>query len=276
MTGVDSKDQGAAPERIAALLADTANGLETGAAPVDAVVRAGRRRRARRRTATAVAAVVLAGTTGTLALTSLPGGNDRSAPAKPAPADERRVFLPQISTVAHGMTGDARWAVTVQVWSAPRDKAEAVEQTEAMADWGLTPATSGSPSDLVGRTSYFVIRAYGPQNATNDELTTRLVDSGSTSRLPWPKETEVEALPQPLTGKDGPNRLVVGTVPTTAKQVACHWKDGSTTLADRAPDNAPLRPTKAVIRSVRDFPTANWFVCTSPGAAAYESAEVTE
>ncbi|WKX21088.1 hypothetical protein [Streptomyces sp. HUAS CX7] len=275
MTGVDSKDQGAAPERIAALLADTANGLETGAAPVDAVVRAGRRHRARRRTATAVAAVVLAGTTGTLALT-MPGGNDRSAPAKPAPADERRVFLPQISQVAFGTSGDVRWGVNVQVWSAPRDKAEAVKQTEAMADWGLTPATSGSPSDLVGRTSYFVIRAYGPQNATNDELTTRLVDSGSTSRLPWPKGTEVEALPQPLTGKDGPNRLVVGTVPTTAKQVACHWKDGSTTLADRAPDNAPLRPTKAVIRSVRDFPTANWFVCTSPGAAAYESAEVTE
>ncbi|NEB08393.1 hypothetical protein G3I32_05825 [Streptomyces coelicoflavus] len=276
MTGVDSTGRDTAQERIAALLADTAHEVETGVAPVDAVVRAGRRRRARRRTVTAVAAVVLAGTTGTLALTSMPGGNDSSAPAKPAPADERRVFVPQISTVAYGMSGDVRWAVTAQVWPAPHDKAEAVKQTEAMADWGLTPATSGNPADLVGRTSYFVIRAYGPENATNDELTRRLVDSGSTSRLPWPTGTEVEALPQPLTGKDGPDRLVVGTVPTTAKQVACHWKDGSTTLADRAPDNAPLRKTNAVIRSVRGFPTANWFVCASPSSAAYQSAEVTE
>lgn len=29
-------------------------------------------------------------------------------------------------------------------------------------------------------------------------------------------------------------------------------------------------------RSVRGFPTANWFACVSPGSAAYESAEVTE
>lgn len=276
MTGVDGKGQDAAQERISALLADTANGLETGAAPVDAVVRAGRRHRARRRTAAAVAAVVLAGTTGTLALTSLPGGNDSSAPAQPAPADGRRVFLPQISQVAFGTSGDVMWGVNVQVWSAPRDKAEAVKQTEAMADWGLAPATSGNPSELVGRTSYFVIRFYGPEGAGNDELTHRLVDSVSTSRLPWPKETEVEALTQPLTGEDGAHRLVIGTVPTTAKQVACHWKDGSTTLADRAPENSPLLSTDAVIRSVRGFPTANWFVCASPGSAAYQSAEVTK
>ncbi|WP_328565187.1 hypothetical protein [Streptomyces coelicoflavus] len=274
MTGVDRNGRDAAQERISSLLAETANEVETGVAPVDAVVRAGRRHRARRRTATAVAAVVLAGTTGTLALTSLPGGNGSSAPAKPAPADERRVFLPQISQVAFGTAGDVRWGVNVQVWPAPYDKAEAVEQTEAMADWGLTPTTSGNPSDLVGRTSYFVIRFYGPEGATNDELTSRLVDSDTTSRLPWPKGTEVKVLPQPLTGEDGPHRLVIGTVPTTAKQVACHWKDGTTTLADRAPDNTPLRDTNAVIRSVRGFPTANWFVCAAPGSAAYESAEV--
>ncbi|NHI09700.1 hypothetical protein STPH2_5067 [Streptomyces sp. KO7888] len=276
MTGVDGTGRDTAQERIAALLADTAHEVETGVAPVDAVVRAGRRRRARRRTVTAVAAVVLAGTTGTLALTSLPGANDSSAPAKPAPAEERHVFLPQISQVAVGTSGGERWAVNVQVWPAPHDRAEAVKQTEAMADWGLTPATSGDPADLVGRTSYFVIRFYGPEGATNDELTHRLVDSDTTSTLPWPKGEEVEVLPQPLTGEDGPHRLVVGTVPTTAKQVACHWKDGTTTLADRAPDNTPVRDTNAVIRSIRGFPTANWFACASPGSAAYQSAEVTE
>lgn len=197
MTGVDGTGRDTAQERIAALLVDTAHEVETGVAPVDAVVRAGRRRRARRRTVTAVAAVVLAGTTGTLALTSLPGANDSSAPAKPAPAEERHVFLPQISQVAVGTSGGERWAVNVQVWPAPHDRAEAVKQTEAMADWGLTPATSGDPADLVGRTSYFVIRFYGPEGATNDELTHRLVDSDTTSTLPWPKGRKSRSCPSP-------------------------------------------------------------------------------
>lgn len=83
MTGVDRNGRDAAQERISSLLAETANEVETGVAPVDAVVRAGRRHRARRRTATAVAAVVLAGTTGTLALTSLPGGTAPAPPPSP-------------------------------------------------------------------------------------------------------------------------------------------------------------------------------------------------
>ncbi|WP_369181937.1 hypothetical protein [Streptomyces mutabilis] len=245
---------------------------------MDTIVHAGRRRRARRRTAAAIAAVVLAGTTGTgtLVLTSLPGENASGVPAKPAPATERRVFLPQITQVAYGTSGGVTWGVNVQVWSAPNNRAEAVEQTKAMADWGLTPATPGNPSDLIGRTSYFVIRAYGPEGSTDYELTRRPVASDTTNKLPWPQGTDIEAMPQPLTGQDGPHRLVVGKVPTTAKQVACHWKDGSTTLADRAPDNSPLRSTNAVIRSVRGCPTANWFVCVAPGPTAYESAEVTE
>ncbi|MFI7391773.1 hypothetical protein [Streptomyces tendae] len=130
--------------------------------------------------------------------------------------------------------------------------------------------------DLVGRSSCFVIRFHGPEGATNDELTSRLVDSVTTRTLSWSKGTEIEVVPQPLTGADGPHRLVIGTVPTTAKQVACHWKDGTTTLADRAPDNTPVRGTNAVVRSVRGYPTANWFACAAPGSAAYESAEVTK
>ncbi|MFC7994533.1 hypothetical protein ACFUVQ_00135 [Streptomyces rochei] len=194
---------------------------------MDTIVHAGRRRRARRRTAAAIAAVVLAGTTGTLGLTSLPGENASGVPAKPAPATERRGFLPQITQAAFGTSGGGTWGVNVQVGSAPNNRAEAVEQTKAMADWGLTPATPGNPSDLIGRTSYFVIRAYGPEGSTGDELTRRLVASDTTNKLPWPQGTAIEAMPQPLTGQDGPHRLVVGTVPTTAKQVACHWQDAA-------------------------------------------------
>ncbi|MDG4864788.1 hypothetical protein P8605_42235, partial [Streptomyces sp. T-3] len=54
---------------IALLLADAADGVEPGIAPFQAVVRGGKRRRARRRWAIgAAAALVIAGSTGSLAL----------------------------------------------------------------------------------------------------------------------------------------------------------------------------------------------------------------
>ncbi|MFF5405311.1 hypothetical protein ACFY8K_20085 [Streptomyces misionensis] len=256
-------------DRIALLLADTAEEFETGAAPVAAVVRAGRRRRNRRWAAGAVAAAVLAGGTGTLAATGLPGvTREAASPARSPWTPGHLVYEPVDTTVGYGTEQGMPWSVGLRVWPAPRDRAEAVRQMKAMADWGLTPVTSGSPSDLIGRTSYFVIRSFG----TSDR---RLVTSDTVARLPRLTGDEIRVFPQPLTDT-GSSRLVVGMVAKTARQVTCHWKDGSTTVADRAPDNTPMRPVDAVIRSVRDFPTANWFTCLSPGSAAYESAEVTK
>ncbi|MEW2620292.1 hypothetical protein [Streptomyces sp. NPDC048106] len=264
-------------DRIALLLADTAGEFETGAAPVAAVVRAGRRRRTRRWAVTAVAAAVLAGGTGTLAATGLPGlARDTASPADTPGAGGRLVYEPTDSTVGFGTHQGVQWSVALQVWQAPRDRSEAVQQMKAMADWGLTPVTSGSPSDLIGRTSYFVKSATGKSADPPEQLDHRVVASDTVADLPRPKGHEIRVLPQPLTGADGPRRLVIGMVATTARQVTCHWKDGSTTVADRAPDNSPLRGTDAVIRSVRGFPTANWFVCVAPGSTAYASAEVTK
>ncbi|MER5828915.1 hypothetical protein ABT086_43740, partial [Streptomyces mirabilis] len=53
---------------IAFLLADAADEAEIGIAPYQAVVRGGRRRKARRWALAAAAALVIAGSTGTLAL----------------------------------------------------------------------------------------------------------------------------------------------------------------------------------------------------------------
>lgn len=254
---------------IALLLADTADGLEVGAPPEEAVMRAGRRRRARRRTVGTLAAVALAGSAAALALSGLPGTGDDTAPAKQPSAEERQVYEPQISHVGFGQYEGAKWGVNVQVWAAPHDQAEAARQLKAMNGWGLTPATTGAAADLVGKTSYFVIRGYGDSRP-------RLVMFDTTPALPRPKGTEIRAVPQPLTEDGGPLRLVVGTVATTAKQVTCHWKDGSTTLADRAPENAAQQDTQGVIRSVHGYPTANWFVCVAPGSTTYKSAEVTK
>ncbi|MET8287249.1 MULTISPECIES: hypothetical protein [unclassified Streptomyces] len=269
MTSTDLENDGMAQRELTPLLTDAADGFEVGVAPIQAVMRAGGRRRARRRTVTAVAAVVLAGSTGALALTGLPGTDDPATPAKPAPADGRQVDEPQISHVGFGTYEGKQWGVNVQVWAAPRDRTEATRQMKAMNSWGLTPATTGGPSDLVGRTSYFVLRGYGDSG-------TRLVAFDTVGKLPRPEGTDIHAVPQPLTGDGAPLRLVVGTVAKTAKQVACHWKDGSTTLADLAPENSAQRGTQAVIRSVHGYPTANWFVCVAPGSTTYKSAEVTK
>ncbi|MFD6297267.1 hypothetical protein ACFWFU_20900 [Streptomyces sp. NPDC060235] len=265
----DRENDTMAPREISPLLTDIADEFEVGAVPVQAVMRAGGRRRARRRTVTAAAAVVLAGSTGALAMTGLPGTGDDTSPAKPAPAYERQVDEPRISHVGFGTYDGAKWGVNVQVWPAPRDTTEAARQLKAMNSWGLTPVTTGGPSDLVGRTSYFVLRGYG-------DTGTRLVTFDTVARLPRPKGTEIDAIPQSLTEKGAPLRLVVGTVAKTVKQVACHWKNGSTTLADLAPDNAAQHDVQAVIRSVDGYPTANWFACVAPASTTYKSAEVTK
>ncbi|MDR3083572.1 MAG: hypothetical protein LBV60_22090 [Streptomyces sp.] len=279
MTSADKDRHEMTQERIGLLLADAADSVEIGAAPVQAVIRAGRRRRARRRAVMAVTAVVLGTATGTLAMAGLPGSGGSGGsggsvtPAKPGRVGGILVDQPQMTTLSFGTYEGVEWGVQLRVWPAPRDRAEAVKQMKAMDSWGTVPATTGSPSDLVGKTTYFFVRSYR-EPGKDDE--SRLMGAPQTvSKLPRPKGTDIRALPQPLT-LHGPFRLAIGTVATTAKQVACHWRDGSTTFADRAPDNSPLHSKKAVIRSVRGFPTANWFVCQAPGPTTFKSAEVTK
>ncbi|OIK23824.1 hypothetical protein [Streptomyces malaysiense] len=271
MTNTDGNGHGMAQDRIALLLADAAREIETGAAPVTAVVRGGRRRRARRLTA-AVAAAAAVLTCGTVtAVNELP---DRGS-ASPAGtgADRPLVYEPVMSTVGEGTRDGGTWSVNVQVWPAPRDRGEAVRQMKAMADWGFTPVTSGSPSDLIGKTTYFFIRAF---EKGGESARFRLVTSDTVAGLPSPKGTGINVFTKPLTPDSDAQSLVVGMVATTARQVTCHWKDGSATTAELAPANTPIRPSDAVIRSVRGFPTANWFVCAAPGSTSYKSAEVTK
>ncbi|TGZ16842.1 hypothetical protein DV517_18150 [Streptomyces sp. S816] len=270
MTDTDGMEHDMAQDRIALLLADAAREIETGPAPVAAVVRGGRRRRARRWAVTAVAAAVVAG--GTVGAVRVLPERESAAPAHTG-AGRPRVDEPVDSTVGFGTHDGKAWSVALRVWTAPRDRAEAVQQMKAMADWGLVPVTSGSPSDLIGRTSYFVIRQFGSPKQNGTRL---IVSSDTTADLPHPEGTQINALPQPLIAKSGPSRLVIGTVATSARQVTCHWKDGSTTVANLAPDNSALHDVNGVIRSIREFPTANWFVCAAPGKTAYKSAEVTK
>lgn len=259
---------------IALLLADAADEVEIGTAPVQAVIRGGRRRRARRWAMASATALVVAGTTGALAVTGLPGGGpaDRQAHVAkpPASAEARHVYEPQRTELARGVYKGKEWHVVVQVWGAPRNKDEAARQFEAMAGLGIQPADARRPADLIGKISYFATRAWGDYDRPQQVM------FNSVEKFERYTGTDLTAAATRLGyGGESSARLVIGTVAKTARQVTCHWKDGTTAVAEPA-DGFSAHDTGSAIRVIDGFQGANWFVCTAPAGTSYESAEVTK
>lgn len=255
--GADREKHDMTHTDIAFLLADAADEVEIGIAPVEAVVRGGRRRRARRWAVATATALVLAGSTGaTLAVTGLPGHTDRNAVvvAKPSTPEARHVYAPQVTEVAHGTDHGTSWRVVVSVWGAPRDKAEAAGQLAAMRRYGLERAVLPDGRHLVGMTSYYSGLYYG-----DHPLRTAMFNRVEKWEPLSGTDLMSAALPLGEAASDGPERLVVGTVSTTARQVRCGWKDGTSTMAE--------------LRAVAGSPVT-WFVCTAPDRTSYENAEV--
>ncbi|MFF4485450.1 hypothetical protein ACFY0F_02985 [Streptomyces sp. NPDC001544] len=242
---------------IALLLADAADEVEIGIAPVQAVIRGGRRRRARRWAVAAATAVVLAGSTGaTLAVTGLPGGHgDRGATVATLPKspEERYVYAPQRTTLARGVYAGKEWRIAVELWGAPRNEEEASRQFQAMTELGLEPAGVHKPAALIGKSSFFVTRAYGthrPQQLMYNTAEERESFAG----------TDMEAAATRLGDTpESSGRLVVGQVADTAWQVKCTWKNGTSSVD--------------LTRAAVGFRT-KWFVCVAPKGTTYQSAEV--
>lgn len=263
---------------ISLLLADAADEVEVGIAPYQAVIRGGRRRRARRWAVAAATALVLAGSSATLAVAGLPGGDGgRVTP----PATQPATTLPdgfqdkrQRTTLATGTDQGKKWRVSLDLWSAPRDEAEARTQLEAMAEYGESPADVREASQLVGKISYFVDRMYGVESQPVMENTVPESDTLSGKDLIAGALPLVPGITEPGTTKSD-NRLVVGRVAKTAQQVTCTWKDGTATTVEKAPSNAGTSTGDPAIRSVEGSPY-NWFVCVAPKGTEYRSAEVTK
>ncbi|MEV6052171.1 hypothetical protein [Streptomyces sp. NPDC052107] len=244
---------------IAFLLADAADEVEIGIAPVQVVIRGGRRRRARRWAVAAATTLVLAGSTGaTLAVTGLPGGGhaDRrtNVATEPPSPDARHVYVPQLTEVARGTDHGTSWRVVVSVWGAPRDATEAAGQLAAMRKYGIVPAALPDRRHLVGKSSHYAGLYYGDNHL-------RVIMFDTVRKWDPLSGTDLmsAALPLAKLGTDGPQRLVVGTVATSARQVKCGWKDGTSTVT--------------VPRAVAGSPV-NWFACTAPAGTGYETAEV--
>ncbi|MEU1402383.1 hypothetical protein ABZ471_08440 [Streptomyces sp. NPDC005728] len=270
----DRENQDMTQTDIAFLLAHAADEVEIGAAPVQAVMRGGRRRRARRWAVATATTLALAGSTaGTLAVTGLPGGGHGERQANvakpPASPEARHVYEPQRTELARGTYQGKEWHVSVQVWGAPRNEAEADRQFDAMAELGIKPADARKPADLIGWISYFATRGWGdgrPQQVMFNSVRKFEPFSG----------TDLEAAATRLGfGGESSGRLVIGMVAKSARQVSCHWKDGTTAVAEPA-EGFSAHDTGSAIRSVDGFQGANWFVCTAPAGTSYASAEVTK
>ncbi|MEU9346403.1 hypothetical protein AB0D74_34870 [Streptomyces sp. NPDC048278] len=235
---------------IALLLADAADEVEIGIAPVQAVMRGGRRRRTRRWAVAATAVAVLAGSAGaTLAVTGLPREHRAQVAHEVWDASKAR-----FSELASGDDHGKHWQVLLSVWAAPHDRTEAAQQLEAMREFGIADGAQPRLADLVGKTSHYVTLRYG-----DDRLRPIMFDTVTK----WEKLTghDLESAGVPLTEEDGegPNRLVVGMVAGTAKLVECTFDNGTSYFA---------RPTAAAGSPV------SWFVCLAPQGVRPGTAEV--
>jgi hypothetical protein len=249
---------------IALLLADAADEVEIGIAPYQAVLRGGRRRRARRWAVAAATALVLAGSSATLAVAGLPGGDGGQVATRPsvsADADPSKVLR---TTLATGTDQGTKWRVLLDMWPAPRDEKQAESQRAAMALRGETPPDAHDASDLIGKITYFVHRDYGGKSTKVMENTVPKTD-----RLTG---TDLMSGSLPLEPGDTKDvRLVIGYVAKTAQRVNCTWTNGTATVVERA-DSGTGTGVEAIRRP--DGSPYDWFVCIAPKGTAFKGAEV--
>ncbi|WP_157245890.1 hypothetical protein [Nonomuraea typhae] len=195
---------------VALLLKKAAEQVEIEAAPYQAVVRGGRRRRARRRAVLAgvALAVVVSGFAGTAAFEDRPIVNwDRANPT----AVQRHVYDPQVTAL--GVVAGRR--LFIEVWGAPRDDAELREQKARMIRAGVWEgrAPKGFPPPAVGETWFFV---YAPGDSGGKE----------------PVASGVEAPPDGnlgnilVAGLDR-RRLAMGMVSPDVVRITGDWSTGS-------------------------------------------------
>lgn len=254
---------------IAVRLADAADEVEIGIAPTQALIRRGRRRRSRRWAITAAAALVVAGSTGALAVTALPGGDSArvTPPAERGPGTtDPGVLAPHRTVLGSGTEQGQKWEVSIDVWKAPADEGEAAAQLRAMREYGDPFSTSAKPSNMVGHITFFFHQTYGTHSSPQ-------YGSGPQERS-LPPGKNVETVVSSLPGTDGTRGLVIGRVVKTAKQVTCFWKDGTKTELVREPANGTTNTDEPALRSTEGA-SYDWFACLAPQGTESDTVTMT-
>jgi hypothetical protein len=256
---------------IALLLADAADEVKIGIAPAQALIRGGRRRKARRWAVVATTTLVVAGSTGALALTGLSGDGDRGVSPASRPVASAEASEPHMrTTLASGTDAGVPWRVYIDVWKAPADTAEAQATLAAMAEFGEHPEDVSTASELVGKVAHFVHRVTGEEAKTTQIADMALPEDDVLSG----GESGTVSLPL-LPGNGTAPRLVIGQVAKTAREVTCTWKDGTSTKVGRASAATEANAAVPVIHSPKHSPY-DWFVCLAPKSTAYEGIKVTK
>ena len=266
MSADRKKDHHMSDSDIALLLADAADEVEIGIAPYDAVIRGGRRRRARRWAVAAATALVLAGSSATLAVAGLPGGDAGRVATQPSATAGTDPSKALRTTLATGTDAGVKWRVLIDVWPAPHDQGQAEAQRAAMALRGQTPPDARTASDLIGRITYFVYRGYGDRTTKVMENTVVASDTMTGADL---MSGSIPLEP----GDTKHVRLVIGHVGKTAQRVNCVWTNDTATVVERPPAGAETSTDVAAIRSPEGSPY-DWFVCLAPKGTQYKAAEV--
>ncbi|MDG4864787.1 hypothetical protein P8605_42230, partial [Streptomyces sp. T-3] len=238
-----------------------------------AVVRGGKRRRARRRWAIgAAAALVIAGSTGSLALAEVVGRDTASPPAaeQSVSPEKRHVYEPQRTQLAVGDHEGRVWNVIIDVWGAPKDKVEAAVQRAKMGDYGVQPegVTDAESAKLIGK-SWFFVRAGDPTERDSTEAQGVVADHDG---LKGQDIKSYEAYLSP----NGPETIVIGQVAPHAKGAAIKWDNGSRTDVPRAPKGWGFSPDhEPMLIPVKGMKT-QWLVAIVPEGALpqYKSVEV--
>lgn len=151
-------------------LADVADGVEIGAAPYQAVLRGGRRRKARRWALGALAAATIVGSTGSLALAVVDGRDHAQAASQHGTARDRHVYAPRLTPLTEVRDGSGTRVARVElrVWGAPRDEAEARGQRKAMIGAGVWDERTTDPVPNFDRPWYaIVVSADGKERVTS-------------------------------------------------------------------------------------------------------------
>ncbi|MFT2015553.1 hypothetical protein ACMA1D_06835 [Streptomyces sp. 796.1] len=257
---------------IAFLLAEAADEVRIGTAPAQALIRGGHRRRVRRWAVVATTTLVVAGSTGALALNGLSGDGEQRVSAASQPVPSAEASEPDMrTTLASGTDEGVPWRVYIDVWKAPADTAEARATLAAMAKFGEHPQDVSTASELVGKVAHFVHRV------TGEEATTTQIGN-----LVLPEDDvltggEHGTVSLPLLPGDGtsPPRLVFGQVAKTAQEVTCTWKDGTSTKIGRTSADTEANADVPVIHSLKHSPY-DWFAILAPQSTELEGIKVTK
>ncbi|WP_274557818.1 hypothetical protein [Streptomyces spiramyceticus] len=156
-----NREQDMAHHDISLRLADATDEVEVGIAPYEAVMRGGKRRKARRWVLGAAVALVMAGSTGSLALAVVDGREQSNVASQRLSAEERHVYTPQRThlTEIFGEAESEEAYVSLEVWGAPRSEAEARKQKERMIEYGVWDEREADPVPSIGSSWFSVIVA---------------------------------------------------------------------------------------------------------------------